>query len=415
MSMIIQPSHVTLNITMFKRRGQSWTNNIMTIDFGARVCFIHVFGTALSKYEAHGEHLTAAHQHSHIVLCIHNYRNRRLGHFARMVPRGLGNRGDGYGDTVESFLERTHNATLDMASEILGLPAASLPRNARSEISLPIRFGGMGVGAWLPWRMRPTSERPVWERAPPSVFLERKMPVRAGKICPRWCSDGRLATAVITTLFRRFNAPDGDGGDNEHMYIVVKARFGMGRLGCHVRCSCSPRVRTPHNHILSVDSSKTSDDGWLALAPSPKPDEQETSTLLGPLMTYPRSYHFLLLPRISFQSYKPTSASPSTCFASPFSLPRFLTSLDRSLGVLHLVSTTAPFHFLLWTRLQRAAWATSVTSSRSTMTPTSVSRIVASLDYYHPASSPLFTPHYLRFQPSMGSSYICGVHLSRRW
>jgi hypothetical protein len=49
-------------------------------------------------------------------------------------------------DAVVTFLERGDNATLDVAAEISGLPAASLPRNTRFEMSLPIRFGGMGVG-----------------------------------------------------------------------------------------------------------------------------------------------------------------------------------------------------------------------------------------------------------------------------
>jgi hypothetical protein len=62
-----------------------------------------------------------------------------------MVPRGLG-KGEGYGDTVVTFLERDDNATLDVAAEILGLPAANLPRNTRSEVFLPVRFGGMGMG-----------------------------------------------------------------------------------------------------------------------------------------------------------------------------------------------------------------------------------------------------------------------------
>jgi hypothetical protein len=44
------------------------------------------------------------------------------------------------------FLERADNATLDVAAEILCLPAPSLPRNTRSDISLPISFRGMGVG-----------------------------------------------------------------------------------------------------------------------------------------------------------------------------------------------------------------------------------------------------------------------------
>jgi hypothetical protein len=106
----------------------------------------NVFETALSKHEAYGERLRglAAHRHSHNALRIHQHCNPRLGDFAHTVPRGLG-KGEGYGDTVVTFLESADNATLDVAAEILGLPAASLPRNTRSEVSLSIRFGGMGV------------------------------------------------------------------------------------------------------------------------------------------------------------------------------------------------------------------------------------------------------------------------------
>jgi hypothetical protein len=90
-----------------------------------------VFETALSKYEAYGERLRglASHWHSHTALRIQQHCNRRFGHFARTVHRGLG-RCEGYGDTVVTFLERDDNATLDVAAEILGLPAASLPRKS---------------------------------------------------------------------------------------------------------------------------------------------------------------------------------------------------------------------------------------------------------------------------------------------
>jgi hypothetical protein len=54
--------------------------------------------------------------------------------------------GEDYGDTVVTFLERDDKSTLDVAAEILALPAASLPRNTRSDMSLPMRFEGMGVG-----------------------------------------------------------------------------------------------------------------------------------------------------------------------------------------------------------------------------------------------------------------------------
>jgi hypothetical protein len=92
-----------------------------------------VFETALSKYEAYGERLRglATHRHSHIALRIYQHYNRRFGDFVRTVLRGL-DRGEGYGDTVATFLERADNATLDVVAEILGLPAIILPRNTRS-------------------------------------------------------------------------------------------------------------------------------------------------------------------------------------------------------------------------------------------------------------------------------------------
>jgi hypothetical protein len=106
-----------------------------------------VFEMALRQYEGYGERLRglAAHRHSHTALRNHQHCNRHFGNFAPTVPRGLG-RGEGYGVTVVTFLERSNNATLYVAANMLGLPAASLPRNTRSEMSLPIRFGGMGVG-----------------------------------------------------------------------------------------------------------------------------------------------------------------------------------------------------------------------------------------------------------------------------
>jgi hypothetical protein len=86
-----------------------------------------------------------AHKHSHIALHIHQHCNPRFGHFARTVPRGFG-MGDGCGDTVVTFPERADIGTLDVAAVMLGLPAASLPRNTRSDVSLPMRVEGMVVG-----------------------------------------------------------------------------------------------------------------------------------------------------------------------------------------------------------------------------------------------------------------------------
>jgi hypothetical protein len=107
--------------------------------------------TALSKHEAYDERLLrdlAAHRLSHTALRIHQDRSRRFGHFARTAPRGLG-KGQSYGDAVLTFLKRAKNATLDMAAKILGLHAATLPRNTHSEMFLPICFRGIGVSVEL--------------------------------------------------------------------------------------------------------------------------------------------------------------------------------------------------------------------------------------------------------------------------
>jgi hypothetical protein len=118
-------------------------------------------------------------------------------------------------------------------------------------------------------------------------------------------------------------------------------------------------------------------------------------------MAYPCTYPFLRLPRIFFQSYKPTSVSASTCFTSRSSLPRFPTALGQSLGAL----------YWLRTRLLRVVWASSVTSSLSTTTQLSASRSVACLAYPHPASSLLYAFLVLL---AISRFKLCGVRSRRR-
>jgi hypothetical protein len=181
-----------------------------------------VFETALSKCETSGERLTglATHRDSHYALRILQHCDRRFGHFSRTVPRGL-SRGEGYGDTVETVHEGDDNATLDVGAEILGLPAASLPNNTRSEMSLPIRFGGMGVGNLVALadaahvgaaglvvgsdvRFLTTQDACVRGDSNDDVPMEPTM-------------YGWLATAMTTAVSRRPGAPDRDGDDNPPM------------------------------------------------------------------------------------------------------------------------------------------------------------------------------------------------------
>jgi hypothetical protein len=127
-------------------------------------------------------------------------------------------------------------------------------------------------------------------------------------------------------------------------------------------------------------------------------------------MPYPRSYPFLRLPGTSFQSYKPISMNASNCCASRSFLPRFLTVLGRSLGILYLVSVTAPLHFWLRTRLLPVASASSVTSFLGTTTQFPRRGLLRPRP--HPASSLLYAPPLLVLF-AISRFKLCGVR-SRR-
>jgi hypothetical protein len=183
------------------------------------------FKPVLSKYEAYRERLwvMASHMHSHTTLRIHQHCSRRSGHFARTVPRGLG-RGEGYGDTVATFLERTNNSTLDVVAEILGLPAASLPRNTRSEMSLPIRFGVMGVENLVALVDAAHVGKAGWVVGSANRFLTTQDARVRGdshdEIPMEPIMHGLLATAMTTTVSCMHGTPDGDDGDNEPIWSL---------------------------------------------------------------------------------------------------------------------------------------------------------------------------------------------------
>jgi hypothetical protein len=150
-----------------------------------------------------------------------------------------------------TFLERADNATLDVAAEMLGLPAASLPRHSRSEMSLPMRFGGMRVGdlvaladaahvgaaglamgSAIPFLT--TQDARVRGDSPDEVSMEPTM-------------YGRLATAMTTMVSRRHGTPDGDNGDNETMWSLELAS-SWARLdaacGSHALTESEPLITT---------------------------------------------------------------------------------------------------------------------------------------------------------------------------
>jgi hypothetical protein len=127
--------------------------------------------------------------------------------------------GEGYGDTVVTFLECPDNAILDVAAEILGLLAASLPLNTRSEMSLPIRFGGMGVRDLVAL----ADAAHVGTAGLAVGFAIRFLAVQDARVCGDSHDEvpmertmyGRVATAMITTVSRTHDTSDGDNVDNE--------------------------------------------------------------------------------------------------------------------------------------------------------------------------------------------------------
>jgi hypothetical protein len=141
----------------------------------------YVFETALSKKEAYNELQTglAGHRNSGTALRIHKHFNRRFGHFARTVPRGLG-RGEGYGDTVVTFLERAKMPPLMWRLKYWDFPQLAYPATLAPRCVFPYVLEAWGLETWLPLRMRRTSEGSVWRWAPLSVSLQRKTLVCAG-------------------------------------------------------------------------------------------------------------------------------------------------------------------------------------------------------------------------------------------
>jgi hypothetical protein len=205
-----------------------------------------------------------------------------------------------------TIFERDDNATLDVAAEILGLPAASLPRNTGSEMSLPIRYGGMGVGDLVALadaghvgaadlavgfaiRFLSTQDARGRGDSHDEVPMEPTM-------------YGRLAIAMTTAVSSMHGTPDGNDRDSEPMWPVELAS-SWARLDA----ACSSRALAESESLITTG---------LAMLPQQRPtvshagcvaearsnNEQIARSLNG----LHRSRPFLRLPRISFQSYTPT-------------------------------------------------------------------------------------------------------------
>jgi hypothetical protein len=240
-----------------------------------------VFETAFTIYEAYGERLRAfgAHRHSHTALRIHQHYNRRFEHFTRTVPRSLG-RGEGYGDTVVTFLGRADNAAPYVAAETLGLSAASLHRNTRSEMSLPMLFGGRGVGDLVAFAdathvgaaslaVGNATSFPIAQDARLRGDSHNEGPMELTMY-------GRLAPTMTTAVSRMRSTPDGDDGDNEPTWSLQLAS-SWARLdaacGSHALTESEP---LDNNHSLR-DACPATSSGASRKLRSRSPIKQRAS------------------------------------------------------------------------------------------------------------------------------------------
>jgi hypothetical protein len=178
---------------------------------------------------------------------------------------------------------------MDVAADILDLPAASLPRNIRSEMSLVIRYGGMGVGDLV--ALADAAHVGAEDLAVSNAirFLTTQDARVRGNFHDGssngadhvWTvSDYSNHNGVLQAWYTRWRR------QRQRTHVVGRTRFVVGALTCRVRLSRSRRVRTPDNHNLSDASSATSNvgsrrpkhdqttggllsHGWLVLARTP--------------------------------------------------------------------------------------------------------------------------------------------------
>jgi hypothetical protein len=150
-----------------------------------------------------------------------------------------------------TFLERADIATLDVAAEILGLPAASLPRNTRSEMSLSIRFGGMGVGDLVALANAAHVGAAGLAVGSAIRFLTSQDARVRGEFNDEVPMEptmyGQLATAMTTWVSRRHGTPDGDDGDNEPMWSLELASSWVrldAACGSHALAESEPLIIT---------------------------------------------------------------------------------------------------------------------------------------------------------------------------
>jgi hypothetical protein len=118
-----------------------------------------------------------------------------------------------------------------------------------------------GWGIWLPWRMRPMSERPMAVGSAIRFLTAQDARVRGvsqDEVQMEPTIYGRLATAMTTAVSRRHGTPR---RRRQRTHVVVRTRFVVGALTYRVRFSRSRRVRILDNHNLTDASPATSNVG----------------------------------------------------------------------------------------------------------------------------------------------------------
>jgi hypothetical protein len=131
--------------------------------------------------------------------------------------------------------------------EILGLPAASQPHNTRSEMSLPICFGGMRVGDLVAFAVAAHFGAAGLAVGSAIRFLTTQDTRGFRGRNSDGADHGRLAIAMTTTVPRRHGTPDGNDGDNKPIRSLELAS-SWARLdaacGSHALAESEPLITT---------------------------------------------------------------------------------------------------------------------------------------------------------------------------
>jgi hypothetical protein len=343
--------------------------------------------------------------------------NRRFGHCARTAPPGLG-KGEDYGDTVVTFLERAHNAFIDVAAEILGFPAGSLTRNTRSDMSLTIRFKGMGVGELVA-----LADAALVGAAGLAVGSAIRF-LTAQDACVRVNSHdkvpmepimfGRLATAMTTAVSRMRGTPDRDDGDNEPMWLLELAS-SWARLhaacGSHALTESEPLITiTIALAMLFPQRPTVARAGCIAEARSN--NERIARSLDGtpslvPLSTFATDILQKLKADINeyVNLYRFAKLAPTLSYRARPESRRFASRLGH--GALAFLASDPP------TSGRLGELRNKFHEHFGAVFRFAVCRILGFTLIQHPLHS--WLPHRLCFLPSLGSSYAGCVRVGGYW